>query len=748
MADHPGGRPDDDAARRPRGARRRAADRRARLRRRRRGARRAALADPRSARCCRTSLAPLLVEANLRLTYSIGLIAALAFLGFSPNPNGADWGFDDPGEPARARRRSRGASSCRSSRSRCSRSARAWSATASPGRPSASTGRGAASERPAGPPSSSPACASSLRGTGDRHRRRRRRSRSRRARCSAWSASRARARRPSGWRCSATPAAAPRSPAGRCCVGDATCCTLSSAASAAGCAAASSRTCPRIRPPRSTRRCGSARSCCEVLEAHSFGSGQSERARADRRDDARGGAARRPDVPAPVPARALGRPAAAHRPGDGVRVPSAGDRARRADHRPRRDDPGARARHGARAGGAARRRGALRQPRSGRGRQRWPTRVAVMYAGPDRRARADGGALRECAAHPYTRRLVAAIPHLSGRRGAGRHPGPGARRPGPADAAASSPRAARSCSTRAARRCHGCARSAPRHSVALHACRGGARPAPRRLGAADDARRRRTPASAVLALRDVHAGYGDLTVVHDVNLELAPQRVPGARGRVGVGQDDAGALDRRPAPRARRARSCARQPLARAARGRAARGRGRRSSTSSRTRTARSTRAGRSARSCASRSASSGRAGGRGRQAGRRDARARVADGGYADRYPDQLSGGERQRVAIARALVVRAVGARLRRGHVGARRERAGRDRRAARRAAARPRPGDAVRHPQPPARALDRPARGGDEPGPDRRAGRGRARAERPTDEYTQALLADTPSLETATA
>jgi peptide/nickel transport system permease protein len=37
-------------------------------------------------------LSPLLVEANLRLTYSIGLIAGLAFLGFAPNPNGADWG--------------------------------------------------------------------------------------------------------------------------------------------------------------------------------------------------------------------------------------------------------------------------------------------------------------------------------------------------------------------------------------------------------------------------------------------------------------------------------------------------------------------------------------------------------------------------------------------------------------------------------------------------------------------------------
>jgi len=38
-------------------------------------------------------MAPLTVEANLRLTYSIVLIASLAFLGFTPNPNGADWGL-------------------------------------------------------------------------------------------------------------------------------------------------------------------------------------------------------------------------------------------------------------------------------------------------------------------------------------------------------------------------------------------------------------------------------------------------------------------------------------------------------------------------------------------------------------------------------------------------------------------------------------------------------------------------------
>ena len=36
---------------------------------------------------------PLLVEANLRLTFSIGLIAGIAFLGFTPDPGGANWGL-------------------------------------------------------------------------------------------------------------------------------------------------------------------------------------------------------------------------------------------------------------------------------------------------------------------------------------------------------------------------------------------------------------------------------------------------------------------------------------------------------------------------------------------------------------------------------------------------------------------------------------------------------------------------------
>jgi len=38
------------------------------------------------------TLGPLMVEASLRLTYSIALIAGLAYLGLSTNPNGANWG--------------------------------------------------------------------------------------------------------------------------------------------------------------------------------------------------------------------------------------------------------------------------------------------------------------------------------------------------------------------------------------------------------------------------------------------------------------------------------------------------------------------------------------------------------------------------------------------------------------------------------------------------------------------------------
>jgi peptide/nickel transport system permease protein len=34
----------------------------------------------------------LLAEAGLRLTYSIGMVAGIGFLGFSTDPGAADWG--------------------------------------------------------------------------------------------------------------------------------------------------------------------------------------------------------------------------------------------------------------------------------------------------------------------------------------------------------------------------------------------------------------------------------------------------------------------------------------------------------------------------------------------------------------------------------------------------------------------------------------------------------------------------------
>jgi peptide/nickel transport system permease protein len=37
--------------------------------------------------------APLLVEANLRLSFSIGVIAGIGFLGFTPDPSAANWGL-------------------------------------------------------------------------------------------------------------------------------------------------------------------------------------------------------------------------------------------------------------------------------------------------------------------------------------------------------------------------------------------------------------------------------------------------------------------------------------------------------------------------------------------------------------------------------------------------------------------------------------------------------------------------------
>ena len=161
------------------------------------------------------------------------------------------------------------------------------------------------------------------------------------------------------------------------------------------------------------------------------------------------------------------------------------------------------------------------------------TRVAVMYAG---RIVELGSAeeLFRRAAHPYTRRLVAAIPHLSGRRALvgipGRAPSPGNRPTG----------------------CF----FAPRCTFVQAACET-ALPDLRMIGDAHSVRCVRAeevlvqaaPASsraddlaaaeageAVLALRGVHAAYGDLTVVHDVNLEVSPRECLALVGESGSGK--------------------------------------------------------------------------------------------------------------------------------------------------------------------------------------------------------------------
>jgi peptide/nickel transport system ATP-binding protein len=256
------------------------------------------------------------------------------------------------------------------------------------------------------------------------------------------------------------------------------------------------------------------------------------------------------------------------------------------------------------------------------------------------------------ASHPYTRRLVQAIPHLSGRRDLvgipGRAPSPGARP-------------------------HGCA-FAPRCTFVMDACRAD-EPRLRKLAPnlwvkcirAEEVRASAVSRSgrleehiaqgaisdAVLSLDHVFAGYGSATVVHDINLQLAPHeclalvgesgsgKTTLARSIAGLHRDRSGLISLRG------------QPLADAAR--------------SRTREARQSiqyvfqnpygslnprkTIGQIVRQPLGVFGAA-----TGAEADKRveEMLDRVSlASSYVDRYPDQLSGGERQRVAIARALVV-----------------------------------------------------------------------------------------------
>ena len=160
-------------------------------------------------------------------------------------------------------------------------------------------------------------------------------------------------------------------------------------------------------------------------------------------------------------------------------------------------------------------------------------RVAVMYAG---RVVELGPAeeLFRAAAHPYTRRLIAAVPHLAGRRDLtgipGRAPSPG-QRPG---GCAFAPRC-----TMVEERCTAampdlrpvadmhsarCVRAEEvRVQSSVHAGAAGELAA---AGAGD----------AVLSLVGVSAGYLGITVVHDVTLALAPHECLALVGESGSGK--------------------------------------------------------------------------------------------------------------------------------------------------------------------------------------------------------------------
>ena len=282
----------------------------------------------------------------------------------------------------------------------------------------------------------------------------------------------------------------------------------------------------------------------ETLSEHGFGASDGGAPRADRRGPRRGAAAERRRVPQALSAPALGRAAAARRAGDGIREPSARDRARRADDGARRHDAGTRARDGARPVRRARRRGRLREPRPGRRRDARDAGGSHVRR-PAGRGRADGGAVPPSAASVHA-------PARRGDPGAVRHP---RARGHTGDGAPSGPPPGRLL-LRAA--LHVRARRVPCGPASARARRRGARravhpacsrPGRRRGGTAgsgaharDRGRRsaRRRPRSLRLVRRSagaVRRRPGDQAA-----------RVSRARRRVGLRQDDARTLRRR-APR-------------------------------------------------------------------------------------------------------------------------------------------------------------------------------------------------------
>ncbi len=277
------------------------------------------------------------------------------------------------------------------------------------------------------------------------------------------------------------------------------------------------------------------------------------------------------------------------------------------------------------------------------------SRVAVMYAGRIVEL-GETESLFHGAAHPYTRRLIAAIPHLSGRRALigipGRAPSPGKRPTGCAFA----PRCllvepaceAEMPDLRMVEANHG-ARCIKADEVLAQRVVLAGDAEPRAVAEEQD--------SAVLKLVGVNASYGPIVAVHDINLQIAPGECLALVGESGSGKTTlarsiSGLHKQRDGEILLKG-----EPLEASAR--------------SRSREAR-----RSIQYIFQNPYGSlnprrtvGQAvkqplqlfGADGPESDRRvnEMLDRVSlSASYANRYPDQLSGGERQRVAIARALV------------------------------------------------------------------------------------------------
>jgi peptide/nickel transport system ATP-binding protein len=278
------------------------------------------------------------------------------------------------------------------------------------------------------------------------------------------------------------------------------------------------------------------------------------------------------------------------------------------------------------------------------------SRVAVMYAGRIVELGPTEDLFR-AASHPYTRRLIAAIPHLTGSRELigipGRAPSPG-QRPAGCFFQTRCPMAVEECETAMP----DLRMLAEGHAVrCIRAEEVRAQP-PLHQGTDDRLAVGPAKSDCVLDLQTVSAAYGRLTVLHEISLQIAPHECLALVGESGSGKTTLA----RSIAGLHRNRTGAillqGKPLADTARARPAEQR----------------RAIQYIFQNPYGSLNPRRTVGQivrqpldvfgvkdGRQAGRAVAEMldRVAlTAGHADRYPDQLSGGERQRVAIARALV------------------------------------------------------------------------------------------------